>query len=83
MTKRAVGGQEEVMTETEARTNMQQQQYRVLGKWKSLGRNLDELPREGEGIKQIPVLTIFCLLLVGLKAYFNLDRSNRHNLVAA
>jgi hypothetical protein len=48
--KRAVGGQEEVMTETGARTNIQQQQCRVLGKWKSLRRNMDELSRDGERV---------------------------------
>jgi len=41
---------------------------------------MDELLRGGGELKKKPVPTVLCLLLVSLKAYFNLNRRNRHNL---
>jgi hypothetical protein len=43
--------------------------------------NIDELPWSGQARNVWSMLTIFGLLLVCLKAYFNLDRSDRHNLI--
>ena len=50
MAKRAVGGQEEAMTETDTRTNMRQQQCQVLHRLQSLKTEIsNKLPKVEEG----------------------------------
>jgi hypothetical protein len=41
---------------------------------------MDIMPKPSQERREMPKLTIFRLLLVGLRTYFDLDRRDRRNL---